>query len=218
MRSRFWRLYLPIVALVSVCALVVGLLADHNVETDLERPAVRVAAQLQTQLDNVLAPYAAALHSMVQREPRLLREFDAAQPDLGVVADEFFTMLARNDEHFQIRWIDEHGVETVRLDQEADGEIRRITGPELQDKSARPYVAAGLALAPGDLYVSALDLNVEHDVVAEPQVPTIRLVARVFTRSGTPRGVIVLNVHASGFLDRFRAISQANETFLLNAD
>ena len=206
---RFWGLFLPIFGLVALCALAVGLLAERNVEADVERPAIRVAAQLKTHLDDVLLVYADALRSMTRREPRLIRQFNAATPDLEVVADEFLTMLSRADDRFQIRWIDEKGIEKVRLDQDGSGVIRRVGDADLQDKSGRPYVVAGLGLAPGEVYVSALDLNVEHGVISQPHVPTLRLVSRVFDRAGGAHGIFVLNVHAARILDRFRAISGA---------
>ena len=217
-RRRFWRVFLPVAVLVAVGTLAAGLLAERSLVAELERPATRIAAQLKTHLDGVLSSYVDQLVSVGRREPRLSRQFNAAEPDLGVVANEFFTLLVRNEEHFQVRWIDENGREVVRLDQDGAGNIRRVPDAELQDKSSRPYVAAGLTLGPAEIYVSALDLNVENGVLSVPHVPTIRLVTRVFGASGAARGIVVLNVGAARFLDRFRAISRSTESFLLNAD
>jgi PAS domain S-box-containing protein len=90
----------------------------------------------------------------------------------------------------QVRYLDEHGRELVRVDH--NGLI--VPPSALQDKSGRPYFQKASALAPGMMYLSAFDLNVEHGQVERPLKPMLRFAVPVFDAAGRRRGVYVINV------------------------
>ena len=215
---QFIRWFWPVVVGILACAATMLVLGDRNTIARLERPALRAVAQQQAFLERSLTVPIEHVRSLVLREPALAAQFNAGRPDLALVAAEFRTLLTRNRDHFQVRWIDEQGHERVRVDQDASGHISVRSADTLQDKSDRPYVSAGLRLNYAEAYVSALDLNVENGVIETPHAPTIRFVARVFDQSNVPRGIVVLNSHAARILDRFRALGESVESILLNGD
>jgi PAS domain S-box-containing protein len=100
---------------------------------------------------------------------------------------------------YQVRILGTDGVELVRVDRR-DGRLHVVPAAALQDKSDRYYVQEGLELEPGQVYVSALDLNVEHGVAETPERPVIRFATPLADRTGVKRGLLVINLHADFML------------------
>ena len=121
----------------------------------------------------------------------------------------------------KLRWIDERGWERVRVDYI---ENRPFVVPEaqLQGKAQRYFFTGAMQLAPGEIFVSPLDLNVEHGRVEIPIVPTIRIAMAVRDSAGRARGIVIANYFASNLLDKFAEVTEARESgagvHLLNRD
>jgi len=92
------------------------------------------------------------------------------------------------------------GREMVRVDRTADGTVTRTPEAELQPKGGRPYVQEGLKLAPGEIYLSPIELNQEHGKIELPETPVIRAVTPVTDAGRKVWGLIVLNVRARPLL------------------
>lgn len=180
-----------------------------------ETLSVRLASQ---SLHSSLRLPASHLYSVAVLEPRMRQAVSQADPALDEVANAFTTLLMRNPNYAQVRWIGEDGVEVVRIDQPAPADVRRLETDDLQDKSSRPYVRQGLQLGPSELYVSPLDLNVENGVVQQPFNPVVRMALRLFDNSGIPHGIVVLNISAKPMLDKIISFSDNENIMLLNAD
>ncbi len=114
----------------------------------------------------------------------------------------------------QIRWIDENGMERVRVNFR-NGEAEIVAQDQLQSKVDRYYFQKTITLQQGEIYVSPLDLNVENGVIEEPAVPVIRISTPVYNRSGASRGIVVVNYLAGPLLEQLRAIDPGN-LWLLN--
>ncbi len=95
----------------------------------------------------------------------------------------------------QVRLLDLAGQELVRVDRH-DGRAVVLPEAALQDKSDRYYVQAGLSLAPGELYVSRVDLKVERGRIEAPHTPVLRLVTPAVDAQGRKAGLLVFNVLA----------------------
>ncbi|WP_457574316.1 PAS domain S-box protein [Desulfolithobacter sp.] len=138
--------------------------------------------------------------------------------DLG----EEFLALARNHSIFQqVRFLDNRGFEVIRVN--VKGRKTWLTPPDqLQDKSGRYYFREAIHLPPGKVYISPMDLNVENGQIERPIVPVIRYATPVVDRRGQKRGVLVLNVFGSVFLDLLTAqqntAPRGEQYFLLNKD
>lgn len=107
---------------------------------------------------------------------------------------------------YQVRYLDANGQEIVRVDRRGD---RLVTVPEseLQDKSDRYYVHEGLAHEAGQVYVSPLDLNVEHGQVEKPERPVIRFATPIVDRKGDKRGLLIVNLHAAYILGQIQEMA-----------
>ncbi|MGR9105946.1 MAG: sensor histidine kinase [Gammaproteobacteria bacterium] len=118
---------------------------------------------------------------------------------------DFLTFARSRDLYDQLRFIDIHGREAVRINRD-DGEPRTVPVDELQDKSTRYYVRKTLALDRGATYISPLDLNMENGRIEKPDKPVIRMGMAVFDGHGQKRGIVVLNYLAERLLNRLRGL------------
>ncbi|QTE84728.1 sensor histidine kinase [Shewanella algae] len=116
--------------------------------------------------------------------------------------------------YMQVRWIGTSGVERVRVDHTDN--LRRVVASEaLQDKSSRYYVIEANRLAPGAVYYSPFDLNIEGGEIEKPYRPTLRVATKVMNADGGELGLALLNLDGSGLLERLR---QSGKTMLLDAE
>ncbi|MBI4756822.1 MAG: HAMP domain-containing protein [Betaproteobacteria bacterium] len=107
---------------------------------------------------------------------------------------------------YQVRFLDAAGRERARVDRRR-GKPYVVPEAELQDKSDRYYVHEGLAHAPGQVYVSPLDLNVERGQVEVPERPVIRFATPIAGRGGEKRGLLIVNLHAAYILEQIQQMA-----------
>lgn len=132
--------------------------------------------------------------------------------------EHLFTSFSKAKMAFgQVRFIDLNGDERVRVNL-VDRVPVASQGPELQNKKHRYYFRDALSLAPGQIFMSRLDLNIEHKKVDVPYKPVIRLVAPVDV-GGKRYGIVTVSYLAENFLDRVRRVFASDEStgFLVNA-
>ena len=109
---------------------------------------------------------------------------------------------------YQIRYLDIGGREVVRVDRQ-DERLLIVPESELQDKSDRYYVHETLTVAPGDIYVSPLDLNIERGEPEYPEKPVIRFGTPIAGVDGKLQGMLIVNLHAGIVLDQVRQMAEA---------
>lgn len=133
------------------------------------------------------------------------------------LAHDFLAFAKRRPHYDQIRFLDEHGYERVRINFHDGHSFIELAS--LQDLSESPYVRNTLALDEKAVLISPFDLNIEQGVIEEPISPTIRFSAPVFGDDGQKRGLVVLNYQGYRLLNRLRAISEQSlgSLWLLNA-
>lgn len=222
-RTRFLRLLAGI--WLPVAALLFGItwhLADDRIDNWLV--LTRESQQ------RAIARGTEAIVSAVDRIARDARFLAVHAPQVAVLAQptpDALQALAASLVQFsdaqrvydKLRWIDETGMERVRVDR-IDGRAVVTRSGDLQDKSRRYFFAEAMALQAGEVYVSPLDLNVDRDRIEVPHKPTLRVATRVFAPSGAPRGIVLLNYYGRELIDAFaRAASAAGrQALLLNRD
>ena len=81
---------------------------------------------------------------------------------------DFLNMSTHRKTYDQIRYLDETGMEVIRVNFN-QGQVVSVPVGKLQNKAKRYYFADAFRLKQGQLFVSPLDLNVEHGKVEEPQ-------------------------------------------------
>ncbi|NEX18262.1 MAG: GGDEF domain-containing protein [Halochromatium sp.] len=141
---------------------------------------------------------------------------DQQQARLAMAAE--YLALARNaGDYDQIRFLNERGQELVRVNDNR-GSPSIVSTSALQDKSNRYYFSETLALKPGQIYVSPLDLNIEHGAIEKPFKPMIRVGTPVTDAEGQKRGIVLINVMAQRMLDQVKAtgIVSVGQPMMLN--
>ncbi|NOX44589.1 MAG: HD domain-containing protein [Caldiserica bacterium] len=138
------------------------------------------------------------------RELREVREFVERGATAGEPArmaeDLFIRFAAARPEYYQVRIIAASGWEAVRVERRRDGTVRAVPPEGLQYKGDRYYFTEAISLDEGEIYVSELDLNVEHGEIEVPYVPVIRLATPLFDAGGERRALLVINVYAADLL------------------
>lgn len=126
---------------------------------------------------------------------------DSTRPDLLLQRmEENFLLFSRDKKIYdQIRIIDRQGREQLRINYNG-GAAYAVQADKLQDKSQRYYFKEYLGLEPGSIYVSPVDLNVEHGKVEIPFKPIIRIGRPLLDGQGQKKGVILLNYYGAHLL------------------
>ena len=131
-------------------------------------------------------------------------------------AQKFLLLIAsQRPDLDQVRYLDEQGIERIRLDQRKG--VLQVAS-KLQDKSDRDYVREGLALEGGDIYFSEVDLNIEYGVIEKPYQPMLRVVTRLMM-DGQKSGLIVLNARIENLGRRLQMIlGESHKLVVINHD
>jgi PAS domain S-box-containing protein len=142
-------------------------------------------------------------------EQDALQEFVAdgsvsARQHLGA---EYVAFARHRAFYDKIRFLDTTGREIVRVTRRGDGTIYVVPDAELQDKTTRYFVTKALKLERGQVYVSPIDLSIEHGEIEQPPRPTVRAGVPVFDANGSRVGIIVVNYHAQRILDRVQVLA-----------
>lgn len=122
---------------------------------------------------------------------------------LRALESNFLTLARRNPYYHQVRWIDETGMEQVRVMRD-QGEPFAVARRELQNKNSRYYFTAANEISAGEIYISRLDLNFEHGQIEIPHRPMLRIATPVEDRQSRRRGVIIINIAVKYMLDVVR--------------
>lgn len=150
---------------------------------------------------------------------RALVEAPLGPPRAAVAPVEraFLAFSQSRKAYYQIRYLDERGREMVRVD--FDGESHQVIPPAtLQDKSRRYYFRDAMAMQPGMIYVSPMDLNEEWGKVEYPPKPVVRYATQLVNSRGEPRGIVIVNLYASKILSQVVSLGrERGEVFLLDS-
>jgi len=130
--------------------------------------------------------------------------------------------MRSNDLFDQIRFIDANGMERLRVDggeagnEQSDAFV--VPDRELQFKGDTYYFRQSMALDAQSIYISPLDLNMEHGKVQRPFKPVIRFGLKILRPDGKPAGILMINHKAQNMLDRFVRVGApiGGETMLIN--
>jgi signal transduction histidine kinase/CheY-like chemotaxis protein len=215
----FALLLLPVVLLIGVGGYFFATIQLRQVQQQMagqERQALNRASQ---EIEGRLTE-AAADATFLESLPRLGKAIETPSSDnLAALADNFEAYVEANRSIDQIRWIDEQGKETLRINT-AEGQAARVADPDLQPKTERPYFKVTMTLPKGRIYVSPLDLNIEYGQIEHPYKPTLRIALPLFGDDGQRRGILVINYLAQKWIDTLlkAAGPHAEQFAILNHD
>ncbi|MBI4641005.1 MAG: HAMP domain-containing protein [Candidatus Tectomicrobia bacterium] len=131
------------------------------------------------------------------------------------VEGEFLIFSRGKRAYYQIRYIDERGMEIVRLNFDGQAPLP-VPKEKLQNKGNRYYFQEAMALPPGQIYISPMDLNIEHGFVEIPHRPVVRYATPVANRLGERRGVVIINIFADSLFALIKDLPPQGEAFLVN--
>ncbi|MDX8406578.1 MAG: PAS domain-containing protein [Mariprofundus sp.] len=154
----------------------------------------------------------------------LRNQVGAHLPDPGKGGNDSFTFdllsfINTSDLYDQIRLLDVSGMELARVDYN-NGQPLITPDKQLQFKGNSAYFKQAVKLNPGEIYISPLDLNIEHGQVERPFKPVMRFAMPVLDKAGQRQGLLILNFRAASILDDYHhAFRQtAANSQLLNRD
>ncbi len=219
LRKQFLLLFLPLsLGVIAVAILICHVLIRSELTRMQVDDAARVKLGVAELLSNLQAPQQ-QLMSLPTEAPIRAALDDPTPANLAGMQNAFVSLLQRNPEYDQARWIDESGKERVRVEKSADASKPEIvTASRLQDKSSRDYYTNTRSLRVGDIYISRLDLNIENNKIEMPIKPTLRFVAAVADRTGKHHGILVINYLAGPMLANFTRVSSRGSQHLMLLD
>lgn len=171
--KRFFLIFIPLLALTT--AITAGFLlqelksqrrillaGEHRAVELLRRVAVNDIKSILTDL--LFLTTHSNLRQMLENDQ------PAYHPELSKIFLDFCKRKAIYD---QIRFLDETGMERIRINF-GQGRPYVVADDELQNKAKRYYFADTFKLEPGQVFVSPMDLNIEHGRIEQPLKPKIR--------------------------------------------
>ena len=231
------RLIIAMVSLVIVTASVVGVVAYRNLEdallhseigrleSDVRAMATNLDASVRDVRDDVIAIRGA---NAVQGIVRAVEAGKGVDPKTGDLLVDWRTRLAAmlaaglnaKADYLQMRMIGvaDGGREIVRVERsKAGGPIRIVPDSELQQKAGHDYFKSAIRLPKGGVYISALNLNREHDAIQTPHTPVLRAATPVYDDAGGVFGIIIINVAMQPLLENLRAQArEGGRVYLVN--
>ncbi len=224
--SLFVRLVIAMVTLVLLTATSIAVLTYHNLEQAvlpralerIETHARLLAAELESYVRGARADVhgfrsAVALEGIVRAH--VAGGIDPIDGTTEAVwrermAARYVAELNSKPAYSQFRIISlqNSSREIVRVERSpATGEIRVVPDNELSTRNDRDYVKKTANLAPGEVYVSPVDLSHEHGKIVVPHVPTLRVATPIYA-AGKPFGIVIINVDMRPAFERLRSLTR----------
>ncbi len=137
----------------------------------------------------------------ISRQNELQNYFTSGEDKaVGDIEKEYRELALRKKKYDQIRYLDTLGQEIVRVNYNG-GSPAAVAKKDLQNKGKRYYFTDAFRLKQGEIFISPLDLNIEHGELEQPLKPMLRLGTPVFDANGSKRGIVLINYLAQVFLD-----------------
>ena len=219
-----WRVLrrIPLIVLPTAAVLALGVVFIYlrDRENDLAKAQAEAASVVQVQA-RIVGHEVEAVRSIVgylAREP-ILKAYLRGEVTRSELEGEWIRLLLAAGSFHQIRLLDPLGREQVRVNQ-GRGSPFAVPENELQEKSTRYYFEKAWPLESEQVYVSPLDLNVEHGVVETPWKPMLRFATPVYDADGAKRGILVLNYEGDRLIERMRRSTSyaSGWTWLVDVD
>ena len=212
-------LFLPVVALIGIGSFLLHDAEAHRMHAEQARNENETVIAGTASINRTLQVISRDLLYLANRSEnqQLLNAPD--ERSLSSLAADWVAFSRAKQVYDKIRWIDETGMERLRVDY-APPQPLAVWESNLQSKVTRYFFAETLKLKPGEIFVSPLDLNVEHEQIELPAKPTIRFGMPVFDSKGNQRGIYLINYSADDLLTRFSQVTtfRGRPDWLVNQD
>lgn len=198
----------------SLLIIVLSALLYERMLGDRLEPLLEAQADSQAEGVAVLERHLASLRGDLQflsQQPLLTRALKYASDDSYAALSELFVEFSDSRGVYQrIRWLDETGMERVRVDG-GSGKAKLVDAADLQNDSAAYYFVETMHLFRGESYLSRFDLDRQYrpDGTISALVPILRAAVPVFSDRGERRGILILDYRAERMLGRLQETSVA---------
>ncbi len=154
---------------------------------------------------------------VLSRQQHLMAALNGNEFSFFELSQDYLNLALIKPNYEQIRFIDNQGNEQIRIERNQLSPYITPTS-DLQNKAGRYYFDETMRLSQGYVYISPLDLNMEHGRIELPFKPIIRSASPVFDDNGNKRGITVINLNASPLLNHLQHADEAisGELMLLN--
>lgn len=217
---RFALYFLP-AALLFTLAVAAYIEADNALNLKITK--VREAARVENAHSQIAQDFRDVITDLriLAGTPDLLHYLDGGDHAQRDDLSRHMLVIAKEAQRYdQLRYVDIKGKEVIRINFN-DGQPVIVPQAELQEKSTRYFFRDTIKLGRGEIYVSPLDLNIEHGEIEQPIKPMIRFGTPVFDSDGRKRGVLILNYFGQDVVEHFLGIMGGGDprgAMLLNSD
>lgn len=198
-----WRIY-PLIALLVIGAMIYG----------YKQHSLARISEIISHASNDLNIINAATHNVIKwRNADIgflfgsIEDIDTRDPNhlshLGKLWPRF---LDSREVYYQARLINHQGMEILRVEKSHDG-YGRVAEDQLQNKAQRYYYREALDTPQGQTYMSRIDLNIEHNLIDIPLLPTTRFAKRITMPGSGNAGLVILNYRTEDLFQRIKKIS-----------
>ena len=136
-----------------------------------------------------------------------------------LISKEYFQLSQKKGSYDQIRYIDEKGMEIVRVNFN-NGKPEIVKQEDLKYKGDRYYFKDTFSLKQNQIFVSPFDLNMEKGKIEKPFKPVIRFGVPIFDNKNKRRGVIIVNYLGGKLINSIEETSKLSlgDVMLVNSD
>ncbi len=127
----------------------------------------------------------------------------------------FYAAASSNPDFMQVRYIDETGMEKVRVDRILN-ELRIIPDNEMQNKADRYYFREASLVRNKEIWESKIDLNIEHGKIEVPLKPTFRIATPVYLDDKF-KGIVIINLLMNNLLNSLSNVTNFS-TYIIDGE
>lgn len=210
--------FFPVIILVSVMSFYVY---SSGTKADLHIVKAREVDQLNLQRAIIAGDFQAVADDllMISKLSELQKLVAGNSRDKRGLENDLLAVSRAKKRYDQVRYLDATGTEVVRINFN-QGQPAVVPADKLQNKAQRYYFRDTFELNRDELFISPLDLNIEHGQIEQPRKPMIRFGTPVSDQNGGKRGVLLVNYLANILIEKLQRFSldeQCNFSFL-NSD
>ncbi|MCB6183396.1 response regulator [Leeia sp. TBRC 13508] len=202
MRRQFFVIFIPCALLILLSGWLIGVSPRQNVLNPIFSQESAYVSLAANRLKSELARPIDHIHSLTREEPVRLGFIKSDSENLLSMQRAFISLLMRNPSYASVRWVDEKGMEQVKVERVGTAVAAAPTS-QLQDVHQRYYFLDILQTPPHLVYVSPVDLDYQQEKRQNTHQAVIRVAQKVFDDRGRLRGFIVINNDAKATLSAF---------------
>jgi len=215
--KHFLILFLPLFILTSAIISVIGYIDIKNERFIIETTETHNVDLQVNMIESNLKPIVADLMILSTHHELQLFLDNPEAVHQKALEKEFFLFSFVKKFYDQVRFIDDTGMEIVRINVNA-GNPEIVPEDGLQFKGDRYYFNETLQLGPNEVFISPFDLNVEQGKIEQPIKPMIRFGMPVFDSNNRKRGIIVVNYLGAILISNLGSKQSSGQTIILSSE